>query len=721
MPSKRGGRRKQNSGGGGGGGSGGVKGGRRKARGGGDRSSRGGQRDDYTGFVSGTRNSNGGGVPRFSMRDEALFTASHHGFSGEREMRQYGLGNGYDAYNDDGSGGGQRVARTQLKKIEFIKAGALTGNHPPGTEEIVGDEEEESEVDEVEIVDVNDDEEEGEDDDEEDEVNRETLYSEMLDEEDELVEQTRELSTAPPKKETVYDNIPTPPIVTIPEEIDDEFAALPDDELFVKDDVALDNKAEAAVDVEEILFLPRRMRLSSAGVRFEARALPAVLNDPAKRHDGVTIICENAGATTAAVIASTVDKDVVVTGAVERSPIPQSVKRKQKKDKRKRNRMNKILARFGDEMRQEFGMIEPMLEDVSEDDAALEDYVQNLFEILDDDDEEEDEEGLMQGRELIVIESGEEVEEVGEKVGEKVDEKGEDDSDKEREKAADEDEDEVEDDDDDDDDEDDDEDADEDEDEDDYEDEDEEEELDIDDIIDLDRYYSRKARKNMPNFDISDDELLEQLQTQWLQDKAAKTARRAQREEDRRQGMLGKKAKKTGRPDLKAKYRGKMTVAELRSEIEKFFFSDAENLALPPMDKASRRGAHVLAQAYQMKSKSIGQGKSRFTMLYKTARTAEALGMARGGDFGGGRSHFVASRGGRTAGAGGGGGGSGQFRHREGDVVGSDAPEIGQDNIGRRLLEKMGWASGQGLGVEENRGIHAPIVAKVKTSRSGLG
>lgn len=52
--------------------------------------------------------------------------------------------------------------------------------------------------------------------------------------------------------------------------------------------------------------------------------------------------------------------------------------------------------------------------------------------------------------------------------------------------------------------------------------------------------------------------------------------------------------------------------------------------------------------------------------------------------------------------------------------MGEDAPEIGTDNIGRRMLEKLGWSRGQGLGAHGNEGISEPIFAKIKKNKSGL-
>ena len=52
--------------------------------------------------------------------------------------------------------------------------------------------------------------------------------------------------------------------------------------------------------------------------------------------------------------------------------------------------------------------------------------------------------------------------------------------------------------------------------------------------------------------------------------------------------------------------------------------------------------------------------------------------------------------------------------------MGEKAPEIDVNNIGRQLLERMGWSKGQGLGAHDNKGISEPVVAKVKKSKLGL-
>ena len=57
---------------------------------------------------------------------------------------------------------------------------------------------------------------------------------------------------------------------------------------------------------------------------------------------------------------------------------------------------------------------------------------------------------------------------------------------------------------------------------------------------------------------------------------------------------------------------------------------------------------------------------------------------------------------------------------REGEVVGALAPEIGDNNIGRRMLEMLGWSKGEGLGALGNKGISIPVLATVKKSKAGL-
>lgn len=59
--------------------------------------------------------------------------------------------------------------------------------------------------------------------------------------------------------------------------------------------------------------------------------------------------------------------------------------------------------------------------------------------------------------------------------------------------------------------------------------------------------------------------------------------------------------------------------------------------------------------------------------------------------------------------------------YREGEVVGQHAAELGSENKGRLLLEKMGWSKGMALGTLDNKGIMVPIAHTMKKGKAGLG
>jgi hypothetical protein len=147
------------------------------------------------------------------------------------------------------------------------------------------------------------------------------------------------------------------------------------------------------------------------------------------------------------------------------------------------------------------------------------------------------------------------------------------------------------------------------------------------------------------------------------------------------------------------------------------------------MDKADRKVVHELASAFNLKSKSAGSGTKRFPILHRTPRTSvyvernfnaieERLSrrfLPRMGVSG-------KRSGGGTKRAGGGGGfNSAAVSYRDGDIVGGSAPELGAENRGRAMLEKMVWSSGTALGALNNKGILQPVSHVVKTTKAGLG
>lgn len=146
------------------------------------------------------------------------------------------------------------------------------------------------------------------------------------------------------------------------------------------------------------------------------------------------------------------------------------------------------------------------------------------------------------------------------------------------------------------------------------------------------------------------------------------------------------------------------------------------------MDKNDRKIVHELANAFNLKSKSVGDAKNRFPTIYKTARTRKydentldeidrrlrsrrflprLDKRVKRGPTGGKRAF--------------GGSGNAAAGYRDGEIVGAAAPELGVENRGRAMLEKLGWSSGTALGALDNKGILQPVAHVVKISKAGLG
>ncbi|KAI9830266.1 MAG: hypothetical protein M1819_005793 [Sarea resinae] len=253
------------------------------------------------------------------------------------------------------------------------------------------------------------------------------------------------------------------------------------------------------------------------------------------------------------------------------------------------------------------------------------------------------------------------------------------------------------------------------------------------DVMDHERPSLRKKAKGRRGplpFELSDSEIEASLRVAWTNDRNKKKARKEEREELRAQGLLGRKNKNKNKADLKTKYKEGMTLDEVKDEIKEFLISRHESLSLPPMDKRDRKIVHNMANSIGLKSKSVGGGRSRFPVLYKTSSTSffdeEALDyvesrldqrrfLSRMDKRGSKAKGVKAPR--RT----GGGFASAAVSYRDGDVVGAAAPELGVENKGRAMLEKMGWSSGTALGALNNKGILQPVAHVVKTTKAGLG
>ena len=133
---------------------------------------------------------------------------------------------------------------------------------------------------------------------------------------------------------------------------------------------------------------------------------------------------------------------------------------------------------------------------------------------------------------------------------------------------------------------------------------------------------AKKSKKSKPSFNISDSELENNLLASWDNDRNKKKTRKAERASLRAQGLLTPQAKKHGKPDLDAKYKGGMTLTDAFEEIRQFMLRDHDALPFPPMDKHARKMIHEASGKLFLKSKSVGAGHKRFCTLIKTKRSS---------------------------------------------------------------------------------------------------
>lgn len=123
------------------------------------------------------------------------------------------------------------------------------------------------------------------------------------------------------------------------------------------------------------------------------------------------------------------------------------------------------------------------------------------------------------------------------------------------------------------------------------------------------------------------------IQAAWEKDRAKKAEKKRAREEARLLAALNpftpKKGGKKGRKAMRATANlnspdAIVDMVSLEKQIRRFIddIGGKNNMVLPPMDKASRKQVHELAEAFNLKSKSKGNGNGRYTTLFKTTRTS---------------------------------------------------------------------------------------------------
>ncbi|KAL5387034.1 hypothetical protein PMIN04_011504 [Paraphaeosphaeria minitans] len=243
------------------------------------------------------------------------------------------------------------------------------------------------------------------------------------------------------------------------------------------------------------------------------------------------------------------------------------------------------------------------------------------------------------------------------------------------------------------------------------------------DIMDTERpslKLKKKGRRGQLPPELDDPDLNEQLQASWDADRRKKRLKKGEREELRRQGLLGRKDKT---PKLSVKYKDGFVVEDVMEEIRDFWATDMTTLSLPAMEAHRRAIIHQFVGEFGINSKSQGDGAKRHTILSKTVRTLQfdddlfdsTLAQKKYSR----RLHAVSNyhprqkkdKGTRTRPT---------VSYKDGEVVGAKAPELGIENKGRAMLEKMGWSKGMALGAMDNKGILQPIPHTVKITKAGL-
>lgn len=240
----------------------------------------------------------------------------------------------------------------------------------------------------------------------------------------------------------------------------------------------------------------------------------------------------------------------------------------------------------------------------------------------------------------------------------------------------------------------------------------------VDDYEELDGSFSYQPAKGKKD---KMRELPAELQKMWAKDRAKKAEYKRAREETRLLDAVDpispKKGGKKGRKAMRAAARlDPEELAEIKNAIVDMvtlegqirrFISDTggkNNMVLPPMNKASRKEVHELANSFNLKSQSKGKGKGRYTTLIKSTnmraideRKVKSVMKKHGGRF------------------------DTMPRHKDGDEVGKAAPKIGETNVGFKMLASMGWAEGDRIGGDASTGIDAPLTAIIKNTKLGLG
>lgn len=190
---------------------------------------------------------------------------------------------------------------------------------------------------------------------------------------------------------------------------------------------------------------------------------------------------------------------------------------------------------------------------------------------------------------------------------------------------------------------------------------------------------------------------------------------------------LPKKNAKTGNLNVDSDYYPVDNFSQFNRDI-KLFLKDIEEdtFETAPAPPEIRRFIHLLGNLYRIKTFSVGKGLDKRTILQKTDQAGlafntrqvekvveqgnKALKWYSGEPKTKGNGTSLKSKSSSNVKS---------SKPIDGSIVGGGAQPINEDNIGNKMLQKMGWNPGTGLG-RESSGITNHIPAIVKTKRTGL-
>lgn len=237
----------------------------------------------------------------------------------------------------------------------------------------------------------------------------------------------------------------------------------------------------------------------------------------------------------------------------------------------------------------------------------------------------------------------------------------------------------------------------------------------------------KKGKGKNLRLDISDEiemELRADLMEQFQYQRQSRKLKKMRKKEKLHEEAVAKN-------DLSIKYDYMLHIKEIKEEFESLLHdASRELMSFPPLDGHGNKTLSKLAKLYNMKCiRCGGNGLLMYMKIAKVRKTFHYLPdynqisyimrqrpVFKRSDVKTRPKEEIQDTDGKKS------------RHgpkndayvKEGDIVGGQAPEIGANNIGRQLLERLGWVKGEGLGAHGNKGISEPLLATVKKSKTGL-